>query len=133
MALTQQEVIQWVKHLQKESKEAYTTATDLYKSKRYHFALFFCHLAVEKIIKAYHLLKHRVFALPIHDLILLIKKSGFKTDEKNLEQLVEINTFNIKARYEDYKREFYKKATSGYAKEWIEITSDLLKLMSKNP
>lgn len=97
MTLASRDITNWVKHLQKESKEAYETALDLFKSKRYHFALFFCHLSIEKIIKAQNLSKNKIFALPIHDLLLLIKKSGLKVNNKTLSQLAEINTFNIRA------------------------------------
>ena len=41
------------------------------------------------------------------------------TDEK-IEILTVINTFNISARYDDYKNEFYNKCTKEYAKEQLE-------------
>lgn len=132
MTLNNQETTNWIKHLQKESSESYNAALDLYKSKKYNFALFFCHLSVEKIVKACHISKNNVFAQPVHDLLYLIKKSGITVDKNILTQLAEINTFNIRARYDDYKREFYKKATVGYTKKWIEITSNLLKIFSIN-
>lgn len=131
MTLTNQEVVNWVKHLKEESQEAFDTAYDLYKSKRYHFALFFCHLAVEKLIKAYFLSKKKKFAAPVHDLIYLVKKTGVKIDKETLAKLVEINNFNIRARYEDYKREFYKRSTLEYAKEWLKTTTNLLDLFKK--
>jgi hypothetical protein len=31
-----------------------------------------------------------------------------------------ITTFNIKARYDDYKQSFYKKSTKEFADKWIE-------------
>lgn len=48
MILTNQEVNKWANHLKQEAQESYVTAVDLFKSKRYHFAVFFCHLALEK-------------------------------------------------------------------------------------
>ena len=126
MTLSNQEVYKWVDHLLQESREAYATAEDLYKDKRYHFALFFCHLALEKTIKATFLSRKKKFAPPVHDLIYLVKKLDIALDSEKLTQLAEINTFNIRARYEDYKREFFKKATSEYALKWIQISKNLL-------
>lgn len=132
MTLTNQEVTNWVNHLKQETKEAYDAAVDLLKSKRYHFALFFCHLALEKAIKTIFLSRKKKFAPPVHDLIFLIKRLGAPLDEKTTTQLTEINSFNIRARYEDYKREFYKKATYEYTKKWLKITQELLNLLVKN-
>ena len=124
--LNSHEVSKWINHLKQEAKEAFDTALDLFKSKRYHFALFFCHLAIEKTIKAIFLSRKKKFAPPVHDLIFLVKRLEIPLDEKKIAQLTEINTFNIRARYEDYKREFYKKATREYANKWIDITTKLL-------
>jgi len=51
-----------------------------------------------------------------------------KTQEKNLS---EITSFNINARYEDYKHAFYKKATRAYALKWIKIIKDILIWLQK--
>jgi len=42
-------------------------------------------------------------------------------------QLTEISTFNIAARYDDYKFKFYKKATHEYAKKWLAVSKKLYK------
>jgi hypothetical protein len=34
--------------------------------------------------------------------------------------LDEITSFNLNARYDDYKKEFYKLCTPDYTKNWIE-------------
>jgi hypothetical protein len=46
-------------------------------------------------------------------------------NEEELIQLKEISTFNITARYDNYKRDFYNKATEEYASEWIQIGQKL--------
>ena len=73
MKLTREEIDKWVEHFKKESKEAFSTAEDLYNSKKYHYALFFCHLSLEKAIKAYFLARKGKFAPPVHDLIFILK------------------------------------------------------------
>ena len=126
MTLTDQEVSNWIEYLSREAQEAYDTALDLFKSKHYNYSLFFSHLALEKKLKACFLFQKKIFAPPVHDLIYLVKKLKSLTDKKVLTQLAEINTFNIRARYEDYKRDFYKRATSEYTRKWLNITKKLL-------
>src|SRR3989344_2252915 len=131
MVLTEKEVKKWITPLMKESQEGYDTSQDLFKSKKYHFALFFCHLTIEKSLKAKFLLQNKKFAPPVHDLVYIVKKLQIKLSQETLSQLTEINTFNLRARYDDYKREFYKKATSEYAKLWLKVTNNLLILFKK--
>jgi len=129
MKLIREEQKKWISHFQKEAKEAYETAKDLFESKRYHYdALFFCHLALEKAIKAYFLKKEGKFAPPVHDLIFILKKAKALPDKEILEKLAEANMFNIRARYDDYKREFYKKATKEYAQRWLKETKKILEI-----
>ncbi len=47
----------------------------------------------------------------IHNLATLAGLTGLKFSQEQLDLLDEINTFNIEARYDDYKFKFYKKAT----------------------
>lgn len=61
----------------------------------------------------------------IHDLVRLSEKVGIQTRNEITLQLAEISTFNIAARYDDYKLKFYKKATKEYAQKWLTIGKDL--------
>ncbi|MEA3446198.1 MAG: hypothetical protein U9R19_15880 [Bacteroidota bacterium] len=42
-----------------------------------------------------------------------------------MECLDEITSFNLNARYDDYKREFYSICTLDYTKNWIEKIKDI--------
>lgn len=106
--------------------DAYETANVLMKSKKFHFALFFCHLAMEKTLKAHVVSATNNAPLPIHDLVRLAAAARIKLSNTHRKQLGEINTFNIQARYDDYKRKFFNKATQQYATEWFSITKELL-------
>jgi len=72
----------------------------------------------------------------IHNLLRLAGKAGMEMDKKKEDFFAEVTEFNITARYEDYKLEFYKKCTKEYAYEWLEqiktyrqwIKKELLKL-----
>ena len=63
--------------------------------------------------------KRKLMLHLLHDLRRLAKLSGIEFDENYKILLDTITTFNLNARYDDYKQEFYKKCTSGYAEIWV--------------
>ena len=109
--------------------DALDTCDKLFKSKKYHHALFFCHLAVEKALKAKYALGHSDMPPYTHHLVLLASKVDTKLTEEQQIFLPEINTFNIAARYDEEKLNLYKKATQTYAQEWMGHTSEILKTL----
>lgn len=94
-------------------------------AKRYHHALFFSHLAIEKMLKARIVLATNEPPPPIHELRKLAKYARITLTVQQEEKLKEIETFNITARYDDYKRSFYKKATKKYATIWMNNCTDI--------
>ena len=113
------------------SKSDWKTAQGLMKLGRYHHALFFCHLTLEKLLKGKIVERLDVPAPPIHDLLKLAKKLSIDFDGNIAEQLKEITNFNLEARYDSYKLEFYKKATKKYATKWFEISMELKKWIAQ--
>jgi HEPN domain-containing protein len=61
--------------------------------------------------------KHALFT---HDLLRLATNAGLKIDEETVEWLDDISTFNINARYDSYKQDFYKLCTREFANLWSE-------------
>jgi len=92
-------------------------AEDNFKMGHYDWCLFMWHLALEKLLKA-RLLRKEKEVVFTHNLIKLCQDSGMELDTGDLEDLAEINTFNLNARYDDYKFEFYRKATKEYCLTW---------------
>jgi len=103
----------------KASQEKFDTAQKLFALEKFSDALFFLHLSIEKLLKAIYLKKKNEAAPFIHDLVRLAEGTGLDIDEETKSQLVEISTFNIAGRYDDYKYNFYKKATGEYTKTWM--------------
>lgn len=116
MSLTDKEKIKFWK---KTSKEELTNAEILYNGKRYVGALFFGHFCLEKILKA---LVQKTGQNPphTHDLKILAKLAKLSLTDNQIKLITEINTFNLRTRYEDYKFEFYKKATKKYTQYYLE-------------
>lgn len=109
-----------INHRKTTSDEDYKTMTELHKSKTFHWALFMGHISVEKLLKAYYVKINRKHAPPIHNLYRLAELSNLKLDEEYSDWLDTITSFNINARYDDFKREFYKQCTKEYTDIWIE-------------
>ena len=116
----------------KGSHEDYKTAQVLFASDRYAHSLFFCHLAIEKLLKALVVQKTKEHAPYEHNLLKLSELTGVSFTKQQLDTMDEINTFNIKGRYDDYKFEFYKRATKEYAEENLIHTSTLYLWLQKH-
>jgi len=95
-------------------------AEDNYKMKHYDWCLFIWGLALEKLLKAQLINKGKEIIFT-HNLIKLAQDAGFRLDEEECDNLAEINTFNINARYDDYKYEFYRRAMLEYARKWKQV------------
>ena len=107
-----------VDHWVNSAEDDIKTVEALWESRRYHHCLFFCHLVVEKALKALVVKRTGEQALPVHNLIRLARDAGVKIPPEKEVDLEEINTFNVRARYQDYKLRFYKKATLEYTERW---------------
>ncbi len=109
------------------SDKDFITMMNLLKSKDYHWSLFMGHLVIEKILKAIYLKNTKDENQPprTHDLLLLAKRAKIDPSENQQDLFDMITTFNISARYPDYKHSFYKKCTSSYTKERIDEIKEL--------
>lgn len=114
------DINEMIKYWVRSAEEDLKTAKSLFKAKRYSHCLFFCHLFIEKILKALVTKKIGKPAPYGHNLLRFAEMSSLKFSTKQLDLLDEINTFNIEARYNDYKFQFYKKATKEYTQKYFE-------------
>lgn len=88
----------------------YTSAVDSFIKKHYDWAFFQYNLAIEKLLKGL-VYKQNLTPKFTHDLLELAKTAKISLPKDTLECLAEINTYNISARYDDFKRTFYLKVT----------------------
>ena len=110
-----------------EADEALDVTDHLFEKKDYSYALFFGHLAVEKILKSLYVGNKREHAPPIHNLQRLANLTGISLDEDKTEKLILISSFNIEARYPDVKRSFREKCTKEFTLEQISIIKEIYK------
>jgi HEPN domain-containing protein len=109
-----------IQHWRESSEQNYSTMQNLIKTNEYSWALFMGHLVIEKLIKALYVKNLHQHPLFKHDLLLLIKKIDIELPLNYDEWLDEITTFNLNARYDDYKQSFYKRCSTEYSKTWID-------------
>jgi HEPN domain-containing protein len=76
---------------------------NLMKTNDFHWALFIGHLVIERLLKAYLVRKTETHAPFTHDLRRLAKLTGLEMDDDQKKWLDTISTFNLNARYDDYK------------------------------
>ncbi|MFG6319099.1 MAG: HEPN domain-containing protein [Clostridia bacterium] len=111
----------------------YETMRLLYNNKKNTWCLFIGHLVIEKILKGLYARNNpeNPIAPKIHNLILLSQKANLEVPIEIREKIQIINTFNISARYDDYKKNFDKKCTEEYTREQVE-NIEVVKAWLKN-
>jgi HEPN domain-containing protein len=109
-----------INHWISTSEEDYETMNQLFQNNNYSWSLFLGHISTEKILKAYYVKSHGKHAPFTHNLYRIAELSNLEISEEHADWLDKITTFNINARYDDYKREFYSLCTKEFTKEWID-------------
>lgn len=109
-----------VNHWIETSDEDFETMETLFESKSFGWSLFLGHISTEKLLKALYVKKIGEHAPFTHNLYRLAELIGLELPEEHADWLDEITSFNLNARYDDYKKEFYKLCTPQYTHAWIE-------------
>lgn len=109
-----------VRYWEETSDDDFKTMANLFDSKDYHWSLFIGHLVLEKLLKGCVVKKTSSNPPFTHDLTKLAKITGYNFSEEQLDCLDTITTFNLNARYDNYKKAFYQKCTLSFTKEWFD-------------
>lgn len=106
------------------SDRDFKTMQHLLEKKDYHWCLFIGHLVIEKLLKAYYVKTVNLHPPFIHDLLRLAVKSRLALSPEQKDTLDILSTFNISARYDDYKLQFYKQCSKEYTEKWNKEIKD---------
>lgn len=124
-----------IKYWIEASQIDFQAMQNLFNSGDFIWSLFLGHLVIEKLLKALIVYTDNEYVPKIHDLNKLAKAAGLQLDESKKNLFDIITSFNIEARYPDYKREFYNKSdfkfTSGFIEKIKETRLWLLELLPK--
>ncbi|HLF63378.1 MAG TPA: HEPN domain-containing protein [Saprospiraceae bacterium] len=103
------------------SRRDWETVDVLYTGGRFLHALFFVHLALEKLLKA-HWVKDNLEDIPpaIHNLVQIYDQTELDLSTEETDVLQGMNQYNITGRYQDYKDKAYQRVTQHYANEKIQ-------------
>jgi HEPN domain-containing protein len=104
-----------------------SVAVAMFKAKKYPYALFMGHLALEKLLKALVVKKTKAHSPFTHSLPYLLKESGIKMPESLKDKLSEFMEFHLESRYPDSSRSFYKKCTRKYTEAKLSEIEDVFK------
>lgn len=103
------------------SDRDYESMKKNFEIKQFTWALFIGHLTIEKLLKGLYA-KNNVdnpYTIKSHNLLALAQKCNIELTDEQVEKLKIITQFNISARYEDYKNEFYELCTEEYTTKQI--------------
>ncbi len=120
-----------IQYWKTEAEDDLQVAEHLIEKQDYSYALFFGHLAVEKILKALYVGHKKAHAPPIHNLLRLAKLIALDLDSRQKDTLIVISSFNIEARYPDIKRAFRSKCTKEYTSEQMSRIKEIFQCLKK--
>ena len=103
------------------AEEDYETMKYMFEGGKYTWCLFIGHLVIEKMLKGMYAKNNseEPTAPKIHNLIMIAQKAKLEVPLEIREDIQVINTFNISARYDDYKKAFAEKCTKEYTESSV--------------
>lgn len=122
-----------IKYWFESSDNDYETMKVLYNNKKNTWCLFIGHLVIEKLLKGLYAKNNpeNPIAPKIHNLILLSQKANLEVPTEIRKKIQTINTFNISARYDDYKKSFDAKCTEDYTLEQVKNIEEVRKWLKE--
>jgi len=107
------------------------TAEAMFKSGRYIYTVFMCHLSIEKALKGLYAKKFQKDPPKTHDLIYLNKMIELKLPEDIEEFLDDLNDLSVPARYPDKLKNLLKQYKRDKTKKVLNKVKELLLWLTK--
>ena len=106
----------------------FDTMMVLFENRKNTWCLFIGHLVIEKMLKGIYAKNNpqNPISPKTHNLILLSQKAKLYVSQEIREKIQIINTFNISARYDDYKKSFEEKCTNEYTSKQVKNIEEVL-------
>lgn len=107
------------------------TADVMFDNGRYSYAVFMCHLAVEKGLKGLYSKVLNAVPPKTHNLLYLLSKIGKGPDEELEKFIVKLNTASVTTRYPDDLVKIQAAFTKEITSEMITKSKEVLKWVKK--
>lgn len=107
------------------------TAEYMYTGGRYMYAVFMCHLAVEKALKGIYQKKLESVPPRTHNLLYLLEKTQVQPPADLQETVIFLNRLSIPTRYPDDIQRMMKDYTKEKTREVFEKSKEVLKWLKK--
>ena len=114
-------IIKQIAYWQDGSEEDLETAKVLIENKRYLAGLFFCHLCLEKILKALVVKETKNHPPRTHDLERLVVLAKLELDNEQLIFLISMQAFQIEGRYPENFPNPKQRIANNYYQETIKL------------
>ena len=103
------------------------TAEFMHRGGRTFYAVFMCHLALEKALKGLYQQKLKHIPPKTHNLVYLLECLNLKPDEKTGTFIIKLNEANIATRYPEDLANLQKNYTASITAEILSNTKETLK------
>jgi len=102
-----------------QSDYDFETAEAMYASARYIYAIFMCHLSLEKALKGLYLKRKNEHPVKSHDLVYFVQKIELEMKPEDYQFLVSINRLSVPTRYPDDLKKLIKSFTKDQTKKYL--------------
>lgn len=116
-----------VEYWKEGSKYDMGVARALLKSRKYPYALFLGHLAVEKTLKALVVAHTRQHAPFTHSLTMLAEKTRLSFPPAIMEKLARFMEFYQEGRYPEEQKNYYRRCTKSFAELGLKEIAEVLR------
>jgi len=118
---------EWLKQADYDIK----TAEIMFDNKRYFYAVFMCHLAIEKALKGIYLDRLKEIPPKTHNLVYLVEKIKLLLPENLYDSVFALNRVSVPTRYPDDIQRMLKDYNEERTKKVIESGKEVLQWLKK--
>lgn len=116
----------------KQAEYDLETAEAMFKTKRYIYTVFMCHLAIEKALKGVYAKKFKNDPPKIHNLNYFCDRIEIELSEEFLNFIDKLNSLSVSTRYPDEIEKLLKSYKNKKTENILNKTKELLKCLKKN-
>ena len=118
---------EWLKQADYDMK----TAEIMFDNKRYFYAVFMCHLSIEKALKGIYLERLKEIPPKTHNLVYLVEKIKVQLPENLYDSVFALNRVSVPTRYPDDLQRMLKDYNEERTKKVIESGKEVLQWLKK--